>query len=402
MKLTEMLRIIWINILQNKFKVILSSLGIIVGATTIVLVIAIGKGGEAEIIKQFNDLSAATIYINPDEAKATLSGNIDFSKVERFSPELIYKIKEENPYLTNITLLEFGSVNVVVNGKEFFRSITGVTAEYEEVMNLSTAYGENLTKDDEENKSLVAVLGFNVAEQSFGIAEYAVGQYISVNDKLLKVVGVLPKRGDSIGVVVPDESIFIPYSVGNEYIFGDRSIPRVVALADDVSNVNSAMKWIRSSLTYYLDNGDVYSVEDVGSRMDVATQSARTMSIILISVAVIVFIVSGIGIMNVLFVSVKERTREIGILKALGCSEGNILLQFLLESITISVFGSVAGILLSIFILPLMKYTDIPVVPSAGGQLVALFFSLLTGTIFGYYPAYRASKQKPIEALNYE
>ncbi len=402
MQLTEMLRVIWVNILQNKFKVVLSSLGIIVGAATIILVIAIGKGGEAEIIKQFGDLSAATIYINYDESKAVLSGNTDYSKVERLNPEQVYRIKEENPYLTDITIFDFGSANTMINGQEFLRSITGVTAEYEQVMNLSTAYGENLTKDDEDNKSLVAVLGFNVAEQSFGIAEYAVGQYISVRDKLFKVVGVLPRRGDSVGVVVPDTSIFIPYSVGKEYIFSDISIPRVVALADDVSHVDSAMKWIRSSLTYYLDNGDVYLIEDVGNRMEVATQSARTMSVVLISVAAIVFVVSGIGIMNVLFVSVKERTREIGILKALGCPEGNILLQFLLESVTISAFGSVAGMLLSMFILPLMKYTDIPVIPSIGGQLAALFFSLLTGTVFGYYPAYRASKQKPIDALNYE
>lgn len=402
MQLTEMLRVIWINILQNKFKVVLSSLGIIVGAATIVLVIAIGKGGEAEIIKQFGDLSAATIYINPDESKAALNGNVDFSKVERLNQEQIYMIKEENPYLTDITIIDTGLANTMINGKEFYRTVTGVTAEYEQVMNLSTAYGENLTKEDEENKTLVAVLGFNVAEQNFGIAEYAVGEYISVRDKLFKVVGVLPRRGDSVGVVVPDSSIFIPYSVGKEYIFSDISIPRAVALADDLSNVDSAMKWIRSSLTYYLDNGDVYSIEDVGSRMEVATQSARVMSVVLISVAAIVFIVSGIGIMNVLFVSVKERTREIGILKALGCSESNILLQFLLESVTISAFGSVAGMLLSIFIMPLMKYTDIPAIPSAGGQLAALFFSLLTGTVFGYYPAYRASKQKPIDALNYE
>jgi putative ABC transport system permease protein len=402
MQLTEMLRVIWINILQNKFKVVLSSLGIIAGAATIVLVIAIGKGGEAEIIKQFGDLSAATIYINPDEAKATLSGNIDFSKVERLNPELIYMIKEENPYLTDITIFDFGSANTMINGKQFFRTVTGVTAEYEQVMNLPTAYGENLTKYDEENKSFVAVLGFNVAEQSFGIAEYAVGEYISVSDMLFKVVGVLPRKGDAVGVVVPDSSIFIPYSVGKEYIFSDISIPRAVALADGVSNVEPAMKWIRSSLTYYLDNGDAYTIDNVGSRMEAATQSARTMSVVLISVAAIVFIVSGIGIMNVLFVSVKERTREIGILKALGCPERDILLQFLLESITISVFGSIAGMLLSIFILPLMKYTDIPAVPSVGGQLAALFFSLLTGTVFGYYPAYRASKQKPIDALNYE
>ncbi len=401
MKLIEMLRIIWINILQNKFKVILSSLGIIVGAATIVLVIAVGNGGEAEIIKQFGDLSASTIYINPDESKA-VSDDMDFTKIEKLNSELTKEIKEENPYLTDIMLLDSGLANVTINGEAYLKNITGVTAEYEQVLNISTAYGENLTRDDEENKSLVAVLGFNVAEQSYGIAEHAVGNYISINNKLLKVIGVLPRRGDNIGTIIPDFAIFISYSVGKEYVFSDRSIPRAIALADDVSNVDSAIKWIRSSLTYFLDNSDAYAIDDVGSRMEAALESAKIMSMVLVSVAAIVFIVSGIGIMNVLFVSIKERTREIGILKALGCSEGNILLQFLLESVTISAFGSMVGMILSIFILPLMKYTDIPVLPSAGGQLAALFFSLLTGTVFGFYPAYRASKQKPIEALNYE
>ena len=401
MKLTEMLRIIWINILQNKFKVILSSLGIIVGAATIVLVIAIGQGGEAEITKQFGDLSAATIYINPDESKRSFS-NMDLTKIERLNYELIKEIKEENPYLEDIMLLDSGLGNVTINREAYLRNITGVTAEYEDIFNLSAAYGENITENDVEDKSLVAVLGYDVAVNNYGMAEYAVGEYISINNKLLKVIGVLGRKGDNVGVILPDSSVFIPYSVGEEYLFSQSSIPRAVALANDISNVDTAMKWLRSSLTYFLDNGEVYAIEDVGSRMDVALQSAKIMSMVLVSVAAIIFIVSGIGIMNVLFVSVKERTREIGILKALGCSEGNILLQFLLESIAISVFGSMAGMLLSVFIMPLMKYTEIPVLPSVGGQLAALFFSLLTGTVFGFYPAYRASKEKPIDALNYE
>ncbi len=401
MRLTEMLRIIWINILQNKFKVILSSLGIIVGATTIVLVIAIGNGGEAEITKQFGDLSAATIYINADESKRVLF-DMDLTKVERLDFEQIQQIRAENPYLTNIMLIGFGVGNVTLNGEEYFRSITGVTSEYEQILNLPTAYGSNLTDDDVEDKSLVAVLGYDVAVQNYGMPEYAVGEYISIGNKLLKVVGVLARKGDSAGTIAPDSSVFIPYSVAKEYVFSELLMPQAIALADDVSHVDSAATWIRSSLAYLLNTSDAYTIENAGSRMEAAVQSAKTMSMLLVSVAAIVFIVSGIGIMNVLFVSVKERTREIGILKALGCPERDILLQFLLESITISVFGSITGMLLSIFILPLMKYTDIPVLPSTGGQLAALFFSLLTGTVFGFYPAYKASKQKPIDALNYE
>lgn len=401
MRLTEMLRIIWINIIQNKFKVILSSLGIIVGATTIVLVIAIGNGGEAEIKKQFGDLSAATIYINADESKSVLF-DMDLTKIERLNFDQIDQIKAENPYLTNIMLIGFGVGNVTLNGEEYFRSITGVTSDYEQILNLPIVYGSNLTEGDIEDKSLVAVLGYNVAVQNYGMPEYAVGEYILINNKMAKVVGVLARKGDSAGTIAPDSSVFIPYSVAQEYVFSELLIPQAIALADDVSHVGSATAWIQSSLAYLLNTSDAYTIENAGSRMEAAVQSAKTMSMLLVSVAAIVFIVSGIGIMNVLFVSVKERTREIGILKALGCPEGDILIQFILESIAISVFGSLVGMLLSIFILPFMRYTDIPVLPSAGGQLAALFFSLLTGTIFGFYPAYKASKLKPIDALNYE
>ena len=126
------------------------------------------------------------------------------------------------------------------------------------------------------------------------------------------------------------------------------------------------------------------------------------MKLLLMSVATIVFIVGGIGIMNVLFVSVKERTKEIGILKALGSSKKDIMLQFLLESVIISVFGGLVGIVLSKYIMPLMKYTNIPITPSLNGEIMALLFAVVTGTIFGLYPAYKAAQLKPIESLSYE
>ncbi|GBF73496.1 ABC transporter permease [Paenibacillus sp. 598K] len=401
MRITEMLRLVWLNIIQNKFKVILSSLGIMAGAATIVLVIAIGKGGEVEITKQFGELSAATIFVSLDESQRILHDK-DVAQSERLNVEHVQQIKDENPYLKNIMLADSGNARVTLNGEEYNRTIQGVTPEYEQVLNLPALYGEGLTEKDEEDGAFVAVLGYDAATANYGAAEYAVGEYIIIHNMLFKVVGVLPKKGTNIGLILPDTSIFIPYSVGDTYIFSDISRPQVIALANDVSQVKSAMRWIRSSLHYLLFNGEAYMIEDAGSRMETAVQSAKIMSMILISVATIVFIVSGIGIMNVLFVSIKERTREIGILKALGCSERNIWLQFLLESITISFFGSLGGMLLSVFILPLMAYVEIPVLPSVSGQLAALFFSLLTGTAFGYYPAYRASRQKPIEALNYE
>ncbi|WP_230311896.1 ABC transporter permease [Turicibacter sanguinis] len=126
------------------------------------------------------------------------------------------------------------------------------------------------------------------------------------------------------------------------------------------------------------------------------------MNMLLIAMATIVFIVGGIGIMNVLFLSIKERTKEIGILKALGSSKEEILLQFLFESVIISTFGGIMGVLLSYLLMPLMKYTNTPVSPSIEGQIIAIIFAMITGTLFGLYPAYKASQLKPIEALSYE
>jgi len=400
MRFAEMLRMIAVNVMQNKFKVLLTSLGIIVGAVTIVLVIAIGMGGEAEIANRFGDLSAATIYINPDYSKSNLFDR-DLQKMEQLSIDSVEQIKQENPYLKSIMLAGYTVGNAVIGGEKVAVNLAGVTASYEEVSNLPTAYGVNLTESDVLDASMKAVIGHGLAVKYFGDPEYAAGESLHLNNKVFKIIGVLARKGDGIQGLSPDDTVFLPYTTAQSYAFEDYTISQAVALADDVKNVASAMKWIRSTLDYIFDD-NAYAVEDAGSRMEAATESARTMKTLLISVAAIVFIVSGIGIMNVLFVSVRERTREIGVLKALGCFERDILLQFLLESVFISLSGSIAGMLLSFMLLPLMRYTNIPVLSSVGGYLAALFFSLLTGTVFGYYPAYKASRLNPIDALNYE
>ena len=145
-----------------------------------------------------------------------------------------------------------------------------------------------------------------------------------------------------------------------------------------------------------------YTITDAGSSMEAATKSANTMSLLLVAIASIVFIVGGIGIMNVLFVSVQERTREIGILKALGCSRGNILTEFLMESNMISTFGGIVGVAVGSALMPVLSRFQMRVELSVGGVLMALVFAILTGTLFGFYPAAKAAALVPIEALNHE
>ncbi len=401
MNFTEMMRVVWLNLVQNKFKVMLTSLGIIVGAVTIVMVIAIGRGGEAEIAGQFGDLSAATVYVNTDYSKM-FSGNMDMSSYPKLNEEHLEQMADENPYLKKLMLMLNTMAEATINNEKNFTTFNGVSPDYEEISNLPIATGDNITQDDVDNMTRVAVLGDKIAAQYFGSAENAVGRTLKVGGQTFQIIGVLERKGDAIQSMNPDNSVFIPYTTAMRYLAGDYDLPQMIGLAKDISVVDKAIARMQSTLDYMLDDSSFYMVEDAGSRIEAATQSATTMKMLLISVAAIVFVVGGIGIMNVLFVSVKERTREIGILKALGSSKKDVMLQFLLESVMISIFGGGVGILLSFLLMPLMQYTDIPVLATADGKLVALFFSVLTGALFGFYPAWKAAGLKPIDALNYE
>ena len=399
MKLLEMLRIVMINILQNKVKVMLTSIGIIVGSVTIVMVIAIGRGGEEEVKAQFSGLSAETVYVNLDYMKI---GNKDFSEIPKLTQDLMEQMMDESQTLKGIYLRGDAYSEVTLNGKTEYISVTGVTEGYSLVSNLETAYGENISEFDVEEMTSVAVIGEGIAKKYYPNVEEAIGSTIRIGDKAFTIIGILERKGDGLQGLSADDTIFIPFTTAEQSILNEYTMPQIVALSKDLSTVKFSMKEMKSTLNYVLDDGSYYTLEDAGSRIEAATQSAGTMNMLLIAMATIVFIVGGIGIMNVLFLSIKERTKEIGILKALGSSKEEILLQFLFESVIISTFGGIMGVLLSYLLMPLMKYTNTPVSPSIEGQIIAIIFAMITGTLFGLYPAYKASQLKPNEALSYE
>ncbi|MFR9293995.1 MAG: ABC transporter permease [Turicibacter sanguinis] len=399
MRFFEMIRLVLKNLLENKSKVILTSLGIIAGTATIVAVIAIGKGGEESVKDQFSGLSAETIYVNVDYSK----GNKVFEgSYPHLTTEQMEFIMNESTTLSGIYLRGGAYKQAVLNGIKGNVSITGVTEEYSTVSKLNIIQGYNIDRIDIEEGNHVIVIGDGIATKYFSQAEEAVGKTITIEGKNYKIIGVLERSADGMQGLSPDDTIFMPYSIAQENIFDKSTTPQIVALANNIKSVKKAMAEIEDSLNYLLEDDNVYKAEDAGSRIEAASESARTMNVLLISVASIVFVVGGIGIMNVLSLTVKERTKEIGILKALGAQERTIMSLFLFEAIIISSFGGITGILVSYCVIPLVRQVGVAVSPSVEGQIMALGFAIFTGTIFGFSPAYKASQLKPVEALSYE
>lgn len=392
MRPLEQLRLVFVNMARNKFKVISTSIGIMVGAVTIVLVIAIGQGGEKEAAKGYSGLSADTVYVNVNYQN--IGG--DMQKIEKLNPELLAHMQEENPYLSGIYLRAGAYKELSLGKKKEYMSISGVTEGWEKISGFNYQQGEGFT--DERS----VVIGGGIYEKYFAGRD-GVGEKIKIGNYRYTVSGVLKKSADGLQGLNGDDTIFMDYeTMAEDEIMDEFTLPQAVGKAKDLPSVKQAMAGLKSTLDYYLQNSGTYIVEDAGSRIDAATESARTMKMLLISVAAIVFVVGGIGIMNVLFVTVKERTREIGVLMALGCTQNAILVQFLLESIFIGVFSGTVGICISFFAMELMKATQIPLLPSMEGMLAAFLFSVLTSAVFGFYPAYKASKLRPVSALNYE
>ena len=433
MALQEILRLVWINLLENKFKVMLTSLGIIVGAATIVIVVAIGRGGQQDVADQFKYLNAGTITIaNSTTVSNTGGGNMPMggppaqmgsnngngrSRGQLMMPmgDMMNRIKrvtlsqsdmDEIAYfidnISTIALMATGSSDIMGGTLEddLSATIVGATEDYLSICNLSLLQGQLFDGESNDALERVAILGYETAVSIFENVFDAYDSQININNKKYTVIGVLEKTGSVVSDITIDSAVFVPFNTAEKYIFGSNSFsPQIAVVVDDVNQIQDTQSAIQQ-LLLEIHPKSQFTVTDSGSQVVASQKSANTLSVLLIAVASIVFIVGGIGIMNVLFVSVKERTKEIGILKALGSSKKDILLQFLLEANIISLIGGIAGVAISYIIMPLIRYTGMTILPSASGALMALAFAVLTGTIFGFYPAWQAASLKPIDALN--
>ncbi len=471
MRISEIFRLVWLNLSQNKFKVILTSIGIVVGCATIMMVIAIGTGGKMEVAEQFKNLNAGAIDISYEggnrgsvgfgRSESNSGGNDAFARSsgggrnsgdagaameapsfggggnmpdmgglsemfgnfggsfggsrgdggdDRMNQESVTLTDSDREDLAifvpgvSDTTISYSTTTSVEGGElesASYYTIAGVQENYLTLSNLTLAAGSFLSEENNDGKEKVCVLGKSVATEIFGDADSALEEEIYIDGRPYTVAGVLQEMGTVASGISPDTAIFIPYDTGIKYITGTDISPTITVIAEDVNNISAVIANVEQVLADSYPNTE-FTISDAGSKMEAANASNETLQLLLVAMAVIVFIVGGIGIMNVLFVSVKERTNEIGILKALGCSRRDILLEFLLEASCISFVGAILGVLLALGITPVVELFSVRVELSVMGAGLSLVFGVLTGSIFGFYPAYKASRLVPVVALNAE
>ncbi|PIQ73763.1 hypothetical protein COV58_00725 [Candidatus Roizmanbacteria bacterium CG11_big_fil_rev_8_21_14_0_20_36_8] len=383
---------------NNRVRALLTMLGIVIGAATIILVIAMGEGAKNDIDEQFSNMSVTTILINApsnadgEKSKLDIDDSISISNLENISAAV--------PQLT-------GKIAVSSNGEFASFDIIGSTEDVFAMMNTDLVTGRVFTSKDDEDRAKVAVLGSNVVEEFFGdpMAD-VVGKEIILGKKKFEIIGSLVYKGGAFGPTTIDESVFVPYSAAYRYVLGTKGKFNINAMASDVDILDRAMEDIavvlRESHKIKIGGIDDFRIRDMGSNVQAAKDSARTMSLLLGSVGFVVLLVGGIGIMNIMYVTVSERTREIGLRKAIGAKDRYIELQFLFEAILLSIAGYFIGAILATIIYFVLQELQISVYLVWWSYLLSFLFVMVTGVFFGFAPAKKAAAMNPIDALRHE
>lgn len=411
MRLTYSLKTAFQGLATNKLRSILTILGIVIGITAIILVMSIGQGAEELILDQVRGLGAQTVVVEPGREPR---GPSDFS--EFFTDSLKEKDiealrkKVNAPGIKEIAPLVALSATISYGNESVRSSMRGASELIGEILDIIPNRGDFFTEEDIKQSASVAVIGSEVEEKLFGNND-ALGQKIKIKNKTFRIVGIIPKKGG--GLIDVDNMVFVPYTTAQKYLLGINYYHAVMVQAEPTADIDEVARDIKLTLREShgitdpeKDDFHVTTQADVIQRIGLIS---NVLTILLVSVAAISLVVGGIGIMNIMLVSVTERTREVGLRKALGATEKNILTQFLIESVMLTCVGGIIGISLGALFALLTKIILTQVVKiqwvfsfPVSGALLGLGVSGIVGLVFGLYPARRASKLSPIEALRYE
>lgn len=409
MPLSENLRVAFGGISANKLRAMLTMLGVIIGVAAVIAMIAVGEGARQKTLSQIKALGTNLLLGEPERkrmgavrGKAGTWNRLKLEDLEAFGPDTTPAVLNVSPEITTSIQVKAGNQNVDTN-------LFGVWPDWFEIRNHKIAIGRLFTADEEKKKAKVVVLGYSVYQQLFPNGDDPTGQLVRVNNIGVECIGVLAPKGSS-GNQNNDDVVVVPASTAQKRLLNFwMGRPRQFsAQAVSEAKMGDAQQQIDSLFRkrYRVKPGDppTLSVRSQSEIAQFANETGSTFTALLASIAGVSLLVGGIGIMNIMLVSVTERTKEIGVRKAIGAKRRDILLQFLIEAMALSVLGGIIGILLGVgiaLLLPKMN-PDTTTILTAPPILLSFGFSAAVGVFFGFYPALKASKLDPIVALRYE
>lgn len=375
------------SILSNKLRTFLTMLGVIIGVSAVIIAVGFAEGSTKSITSNIESIGTNMLTVNlmgrrtSDVTYDVVAEELDkIDEIENYAPVLNGNVYIKNSKNTSI------STNYV-----------GTSENYATVQDKTVQEGRFLTSFDIKGSLNVAVVGTYVANELFPDGD-VVGSYVKFNNQNFKIVGILTQTEDGEEGTA-DDTIIIPYTVAQR-ISKAGAVSTIYVRAKDANNVDILKENIENVLYKLYENEDYYRVTSQQAMLETLSSVTDTLSIVLAGIAAISLVVGGIGIMNTMIVSVTERTREIGIRKAIGARKINILIQFLIESLIITLLGGITGIIIGCLGITIIGKLDlVPAVYSIKWILISLIVSLLIGVVFGLFPAYKAAKMDPIKAL---
>ena len=394
----------WASLIANKLRSLLTMLGIIIGVAAVIALVSIGNGVKQDIEDSISSLGSNLLVVLPGAPRTpgarSSQGSMKSLKISDY--EAIAKlegVKAASP-MTN------GSYVVIYQNKNWTTSVAGVNANFQDVNNWTMTSGRFFSDKNVQNRERVAVVGQTVVKNLFA-DEDPVGKEIRVKNIPFRVIGVLKSKGNGTMGNDQDDTVLIPYTTSMERVEGIDYLRRVYVVAKDDGGIDRLQADIENLLRVRHNikdtNFDDFNIQNMKSIMETVAQTTGTFTLFLGAVAAISLVVGGIGIMNIMLVSVTERTREIGVRKALGATYSVIVTQFLIEAVVISLMGGFIGIAFGIGASKVIgMVSGMSTIVSVPTIIMSFAFSMAIGLIFGIYPARKAAKLNPIDALHYE
>src|ERR1043166_4985383 len=392
-------------LLRNKMRSILTVLGITIGIAAVICVVAIGKAGQARVEQQLNNLGDNFVWVEAG-GRAVNGVRTGSRGTKSLTLGDAVAIKNQIPLIKSVSPNVDASTQIVYGNQNWFCTFRGVSPEHFEIKRWTVAEGAACTQDDVDRAAAVCVLGKTVRDTLFG-PENPIGKVVRVKTMPCKVVATLAPKGLSMTGQDQDDTILLPYTTAQKKLMGISWLDDILcsAVSQDAVKLagQQAAALLRDRHHLRPEQDDDFNIRNPEDVIQAQLEASRTLSLLLVAIASISLVVGGIGIMNVMLVSVTERTREIGVRVAVGATEEAIQLQFLAESVMLSLVGGAAGVLIGIVACFFVGRTlQWPMELSAKAVLLAALFSIAVGVFFGYYPARKASLMDPIEALRYE